>query len=51
MRGVHVVEVPSALVHDEDAVAQRLTAKGIQPNEGDLVIRLEVYGFEDEPQA
>jgi Protein of unknown function (DUF1353) len=30
---VHVVEVPSALLHDEDAVAQRLTAKGIYPNE------------------
>jgi hypothetical protein len=51
MSGVHVVEVPSALLHNEDALAQRLTAKGIQPNDGDHMIRLQVYGFEDEPQA
>jgi hypothetical protein len=48
---VHVIEVPAALLHDEDAVAQLLAVKGIYPNEGDLVIRLKVYGFEDELQA
>jgi hypothetical protein len=40
---VHVIEVPVTLIHDEDAVAQLLTAKGIYPNEGDLVIRFKVY--------
>jgi hypothetical protein len=48
---VHVVEVPVALLHDEDAVAQLLAARGIHPNEGDLVIRIKVYDFEDELQA
>jgi hypothetical protein len=48
---VHVIEVPVALIHDEDAVAQLLATKGIHPNEGDLVIRLKVYDFEHEPQA
>jgi hypothetical protein len=32
---VHVIEVPVALIHDEDAVAQLLAAKGIYPNDGD----------------
>ena len=48
---VHVVEVPVGLLHNEDAVAQSLAAKGIRPNEGDLVIRLKAYDFEDEPQV
>jgi hypothetical protein len=48
---VHVVEVPVALLHDEDAIAQLMAAAGICPNERDLVIRLKLYDFEDEPQA
>jgi hypothetical protein len=48
---VHVVEVPVGLLHDEDAVAQLMAAKGIHPTDGDVVIRLKLYDFEDEPQA
>jgi hypothetical protein len=46
-----VIKVPATLIYDEHAVAQRLAAKGIHPNEGDLVIRLKLYDFEHEPQA
>jgi hypothetical protein len=31
---VHVIKVPAALIHDEDAVAQLLTATDIHPNRG-----------------
>jgi hypothetical protein len=48
---VYVVEVPVGLLHDEDAIAQLMAAEGICPNERDLVIRLKLYDFEDEPQA
>jgi hypothetical protein len=48
---VYVLEVPVALIHDEDAVAQLLAAKGIYPDEGDLVIKIKIFDFEDELQA
>jgi hypothetical protein len=48
---VHVIEVPVALLHDEDAVAQLMAAEGICPNERDLVVRIKLYEFEDEFQA
>jgi hypothetical protein len=42
-RRLHIIELPARLANDEDAVAQLVAAKGIYPNEGDLVIRLKVY--------
>jgi hypothetical protein len=48
---MHVIEVPAALLHDEDAVAQLLAVKGIYPNERDLVVRVKIYDFVEETEA